>query len=474
MKNTKRRFETFSFFDHTGISAHLEKMAAEGLMIEKITNFGWIYQRIEPKTIHFAVSYYPKASEFDPEPSEEQLMFHEFCAHTGWKLACTSAQIQIFYNENENPTPIETDPELELDTIHASVKKTMLPTYLIMLFLSIMNGVLFVGGLLSDPLDLLSSPSRLFTGFAFVILFLLCSVELISYFIWYKKARLRAVQGEFLKVPNTSRFQKGILIALVIALFYWGFNFILGGDSLRRWVGILMSIYMPMLFLIVNGTKNYLKKKKVSKRKNFWITMLVDILFAFSLMGIITFVVLSASSRGFFADKNEETYEHGGMTWVIHKDELPLTIEDLAANGWKDIDIGSIDYDSYIKEKRGDESLLLGQWTYTQRPRMDVENYSDLPQLSYTVVHVKLSHLYNMCKNYYLEDVKNTLTYAGRQYLKTDSDSWNTNEVYQLYDAEIGPLNCYLLCYEDVIVEIEFNWELTDDQKHIVNTKLNH
>ena len=314
MKNTKRRFETFSFFDHTGISAHLEKMAAEGLMVEKITNFGWIYRRIEPKTMHFAVSYYPKASEFDPEPSEEQQMFHEFCAHTGWNLACTSAQIQIFYNENENPTPIETDPELELDTIHASVKKTMLPTYLIMLFLSIMNGVLFVGGLLSDPLDLLSSPSRLFTGFAFVILFLLCSVELISYFIWYKKARLQAAHGEFLKAPNTSRFQKGILIALVIALFYWGFNFILGGDSLRRWVGILMCIYMPALILIVNGTKNYLKKKKVSKRKNFWITMLVDVIFAFSLMGIITFLVLSASSRGFFVDKEEETYEHGGMT----------------------------------------------------------------------------------------------------------------------------------------------------------------
>ncbi len=474
MKNTKRRFETFSFFDHTGISAHLEKMAAEGLMIEKITNFGWIYQRIEPKTIHFAVSYYPKASEFDPEPSEEQLMFHEFCAHTGWKLACTSAQIQIFYNENENPTPIETDPELELDTIHASVKKTMLPTYLIMLFLSIMNGVLFVGGLLSDPLDLLSSPSRLFTGFAFVILFLLCSVELISYFIWYKKARLRAVQGEFLKVPNTSRFQKGILIALVIALFYWGFNFILGGDSLRRWVGILMSIYMPMLFLIVNGTKNYLKKKKVSKRKNFWITMLVDILFAFSLMGIITFVVLSASSRGFFADKNEETYEHGGMTWVIHKDELPLTLEDLAADGFHAMDIESIDFESYIKEKRGDESLLLGKWTFRQRPRMDVEDRFDLPQLDYTIILVKLPALYDICKKNFIKEVQLDSALFGRSYRLIDAPDWGAQEVYQIYDSEIGPDDEYLLCYEDVIVEIEFNWELTDSQKHIVNTKLNH
>lgn len=65
MKNTKRRIEPLSFFDHTGISGHLEKMAAKGWMIEKIVNTGWVYRRIEPKKIHFAVSYFPKASEFD-------------------------------------------------------------------------------------------------------------------------------------------------------------------------------------------------------------------------------------------------------------------------------------------------------------------------------------------------------------------------------------------------------------------------
>ena len=77
MKNTKHRIEPLSFFDHTGISGHLEKMAAKGWMIEKIVNTGWVYRRIEPKKIHFAVSYFPKASEFDPEPSEEQKMFHD-------------------------------------------------------------------------------------------------------------------------------------------------------------------------------------------------------------------------------------------------------------------------------------------------------------------------------------------------------------------------------------------------------------
>ena len=49
MKNTKRRIEPLSFFDHTGISGHLERMAAKGWMIEKIINTGWVYRRIEPK-----------------------------------------------------------------------------------------------------------------------------------------------------------------------------------------------------------------------------------------------------------------------------------------------------------------------------------------------------------------------------------------------------------------------------------------
>ena len=36
MKNKKRRFETLSFYDHTGIEKHLTEMARKGWMIERI------------------------------------------------------------------------------------------------------------------------------------------------------------------------------------------------------------------------------------------------------------------------------------------------------------------------------------------------------------------------------------------------------------------------------------------------------
>ena len=78
MKDMKRRLETYSFFDRTGIEAHLTSMAAKGWMIEKLTNFGWIYRRTKARQLTFCVTYYPDASVFDPAPSDKQNRFYAF------------------------------------------------------------------------------------------------------------------------------------------------------------------------------------------------------------------------------------------------------------------------------------------------------------------------------------------------------------------------------------------------------------
>jgi len=463
MKNTKRRMEIVSFFDHTGISAHLGKMAEKGWMIEKITSFGWRYRRIEPKHIKFAISYYPKASEFDPEPSEEQKEFHDFCEHTGWKLACTSAQLQIFYNENENPVPIETESVLEVQTIHASVKKGMLVPYILLMIVAVVQGGLFVSRLLGDPIGLLASPSTLVSGIAVICLALLCAVELGCYYKWYGKAKIAAEQGEFLETPSTARFQKAVLIVLGIVMLYWGFSYLVNGPIMRRWISIIMMLYVPLLIVIVNGTKEFLKKKKVSRKVNFIITMLVDLFFAFALMGMITFGVLKASNMGLFAEKGEDTYEYGGITWILHEDELPLVLEDLTEG----------DFNGYIRERRGDSSILLSQLELFQCPRMDVENHGDLPRLEYTIVAIHLPALYELCRN----EMMNEREYIGKvrrnQYQEADAEAWGANEAYRLYDLEYGVENTWLLCYEEQIVEIQFDWEPTKEQMAIVNRKLN-
>ena len=97
------------------------------------------------------------ASAFDPEPTEGELEFRDFCARTGWQLACSSAQMQVFYNEGPDPLPIETDPALELETIHRAAKRSYLPAYFVLLLMDLLfcASLLFV--LTSDPIGTLAA-----------------------------------------------------------------------------------------------------------------------------------------------------------------------------------------------------------------------------------------------------------------------------------------------------------------------------
>ncbi len=461
MKQTKRRIEPLSFFNQNGIQTHLEKMAEQGWMIEKITNTGWVYRKMEPQTVKFAVSYYPKASEFDPEPTEGQKMFHDFCAHTGWELACTSAQMQIFYNEQENPTPIETEPGLELHAIHASAKKSFLPSYFLLLAVCVLQALMFISSLLGDPIELLANPTRLFTGVCFILLFSLCSVEIACYFIWHAKAKKAASHGEFITPPNTALFQKIVLWFTLIGGAYYIVNMLFSGDPVRRWLILLMCVFYPLLFILVNGTKDFLKRKKASKGLNRTVTMMTSFILAFALVGIITYGTISLSNTGFFAKEDEETYEHNGMTWVIHHDELPLTVEDLL----------DIEFDGYIKEQQGEESLFLGYFKLNQWPRFDAEDYRDIPTLEYKMVVVKMPFLYEICKSRLIEEEEQDYPFI-QSYISEDAEPWDANEVYRLSDADYGPRNTYLLCYDHVIVEIRFDWEPTTEQMAIVGEKL--
>lgn len=112
MLKTKYEYNFYSFYDHTGMEQHFEKMAAQGWLIEKLGYF-WRYRRIEPQALRFSVVYYSEASEFDPtKPSEGELTFYDFCAQAGWNKAASRAQMNVFYNEDANAVPIETDAAL--------------------------------------------------------------------------------------------------------------------------------------------------------------------------------------------------------------------------------------------------------------------------------------------------------------------------------------------------------------------------
>lgn len=66
--------------------------------------------------------YFPKASQFDRNRRPEQREFWALCKATGWELVSNRYQMQVFANPAKNPTPIETDPVVQVENVHAAMK----------------------------------------------------------------------------------------------------------------------------------------------------------------------------------------------------------------------------------------------------------------------------------------------------------------------------------------------------------------
>ena len=58
------------------------------------------------------------------------------------------------------------------------------------------------------------------TQFAYVCMFAISSVELVTYFAWHRKAKKAAEDGIFVDTPSTIKFQESILVILLIGAVY--------------------------------------------------------------------------------------------------------------------------------------------------------------------------------------------------------------------------------------------------------------
>ena len=109
-RQKKQEINLYAYYDHAGIVRHLEDMARQGWQLEKAGSVFWTYRRCKPAELRYAVVYFSKASQFDPEPPAEQREFWELCKATGWELVTNRYQMQIFRNPAPDAIPIETDP----------------------------------------------------------------------------------------------------------------------------------------------------------------------------------------------------------------------------------------------------------------------------------------------------------------------------------------------------------------------------
>ena len=83
MKQKKRGFNLYSYYDFSGMARHLEDMARQGWQLENIGSQFWTYRRCPPTEMRYAVVYFEKASDLDTAPLQEQQDFWEMCRTAG-------------------------------------------------------------------------------------------------------------------------------------------------------------------------------------------------------------------------------------------------------------------------------------------------------------------------------------------------------------------------------------------------------
>ena len=113
---------------------------------------------------------------------------------------------------------------------------------------------------------------------------------------------------------------------------------------------------------------------------------------------------------------------------------------------------------------------MYGDW--------NIEGSHMLPDLQYTITTIKIPFFYERAKAQMFRDLDETdetdIPVGHRLvYKEVDARAWGANEVHQIFNEEGYSLNWYLLCYDNAIIEIRFDWEPTTDDMAIVNQKLN-
>ena len=424
MGDKKRRIEFFSFYNYTAIEKHLSKMAQKGWLIERISNLCWTYRKIEPAVLHFSVTYCPAASEYAPKPAESQQALVESCAQTGWKLACSWFQMQVFYSEQENPTPIEADSVVKVDTIHRACKKNYLRGQVLFLIIALLRLFSTALNVWEDPIATLSDSGSLLVSFVCLCLFTMSVTELTAYYCWYHKAKKSAADGILLDTPNTAKFHAVLTVIEVLSLGLWILQLLLSGDKISSFIAIITVPCIVGLLFFTYALKRWLKKANVSKTMNFLITFVVTIILLTVIMVLLVGITIAVTSAGYL-----ET----------DMDEPPLSLSDLVVA------------ENCDTEQRADQSMLLSDHIVSQSE--DSLDYA----IWYRIVTVKVPFLYDHCKDYMYNNLTDT-------YIEQDAAPWGAKQVYGMYDADGTSMSAYLLCYEDKIIEIYFNWPLSDEQ----------
>ncbi len=357
MRNKKTVFFLYEAYECSALEEYFEVMAESGWLIKSINRPFLRFERIEPKKLKFSVDILNKISVYDPEDSEDALNYREYCEAAGWKYICQYKKIQVFYTEDYNSTiDIQTD---EREKFKSLVKASMgnLLSYLFLVLLWVLNTKMLFEGDLTTPL---TSNFFVFGSVGICIFIFIYSSKIISFIIWFFKARKQVKDNKSIPYNNYKQLRRKNILLNSYMVIWLGFLLIISSDN--PLLVLMMSVIIISVFV-----ERYIRKKKYSRKTN--ITLAIGGGFA----GVFIVLILLGITISTSLLSGDNTNERA-------KTKSNLTISDF---GYKEDE--SNFYGEYQK------SLLAEKIYYS--------NNDEVNSLSYTVLNSKYPWIVELQEN---------------------------------------------------------------------------
>lgn len=309
MKNKVKRMINFRIDHYRDIEIKLEKLAEKGLFLEACGAFLWTFRRGEPQKIKYTVTYFSEGSLFNPSITDNQQTYFEYAKAAGWNFVTQYNQMQIFCNEAENPVPFETDEREKFENINKCMKKSLLPSMILLIAVFLFNLVMQLNSFKLNPIDFLADTSRLLSGVMIFTVLIYEFYSLIDYFAWCKRSD-RSIANGGSCIENTGllhRIVDAVFLCIIFASAGAGV-FYLALD--KNWFSLIIGMaQMPILLILFWLSSKYLKKKKATAMMNRVISFTILIIAAFAYLAMIMVLIIKFD----FSAGNESDYRT--VTW---------------------------------------------------------------------------------------------------------------------------------------------------------------
>lgn len=437
----------FFFYNRCGIQTRLEALAQKGWRLEEADYLGWRFTRSQPKTVHYAVTYFAKQDQYTGEHDEDIMEFNTLCAESGWNFVTSRSNLRIYCNESPDPIPMDTDPAVELATIHRAANRSFLPahwTYLI--FCSLLLALL-AGLFVSDPIRLLADNRSLLSCLIFIPVTIISAIELISYYRWRHRAvKYAQATGEFL--PARSR-PALLRVLLIFALLSYIVNLILGGFNRENVDALFRFAMLLIVGIVAYIVREHFKEKGASAGETRGATAAIVII-AVIVMQIVSSVITDQNSfENFFPEPVPEKYGSG----FNFDTPLPLELEELGLGKYSD--------DGYFETR---SSVFLSYTVYHDQP-FNLAGQG----MTYVILDVRADFLYDfLYSKFYSQFFVSPYTRV-----EEEAEIWHADAVWNVTQPH-PKTTIYNICMDDRMIVINFTptVDLTDAQKTLIGEKL--